>query len=36
MREPLNLSDLLGIKKPKKPIKVCKMDINADNDKEKY
>jgi len=36
MRDPLNLSDLLGMKKPMKPIKVCKMDINADNDKEKY
>lgn len=36
MREPLNLSDLLGMKKPKKPIKVCNIDINMDNDKEKY
>ena len=34
MREPLNISDLLGVKRPKKPIKVCKIDINADNEKK--
>ena len=36
MREPLNVSDLLGVKRPKKPIKVCKIDINAEYEKQKY
>lgn len=35
-KDPLNLSNVLNVKKKQKPIKICDINVNMDNDKEKY